>query len=159
MAYNMAVYRRAAGMSQEDLAQLLEDITGKPWSKASVSAAERSFDVDRTKLFPADQLIALSSALGVPVNALFLPPMDDGASVRYVIYRGAAHPALHGLRDNRRPLSMLDVLQRLFPNSDAKGKAIDLYRSRATAALEVHVGSPAYADVEGPRQSELSRVA
>ena len=84
--------------------------------------------------------------------ALFLPPMDDGASVRYVISRGPAHPALHGPQDNRGSFSMPDVLQRLFPNSDAKGRAIDLYRSRATAALGVHVGSPAYADVEGPRQ-------
>lgn len=79
--------------------------------------------------------------------------MDDGASVRYVIYRGPANPALnHGPHDNRGSLSMPDVLQRLFPNSEAKGNAIDLYRSRATAALEVLAGSPAYADVEGPCQ-------
>jgi transcriptional regulator with XRE-family HTH domain len=141
VAYNMAVYRKAAGMSQEDLAHLLTDLTGKSWSKASVSAAERSFDVPRTKLFPADQLIALSSALGVPVNALLLPPMDDGVSVRYVVPRGAK---------NQRSFSMLDVLQRLFPSTDAKGKAIELYRGRVTEAFESDVATAADLDIESP---------
>src|SRR4051812_46053403 len=85
VAYNMAVYRRALGMTQDGLAQLLEWHTGRPWSKASVSAAERSWDGDRTRHFSAEQLLALAEALEVPVNGLLLPPPDEGVEVRYTI--------------------------------------------------------------------------
>jgi transcriptional regulator with XRE-family HTH domain len=90
-AYNMAYFRKAAGLSQEDLGQLLGG-----WSNAAVSAAERSWDGKRVRQFDADTLLLLAATLQIPIQALLLPPEDDGAAVRYVIDIGYAE----------RPISM-----------------------------------------------------
>jgi transcriptional regulator with XRE-family HTH domain len=126
VAFNMATYRKTLGLTQEDLAQLLEWHTGRPWSKASVSAAERSFDGDRTKYFSAEQLLALAASLDVSVSALLLPPPDDGMSVRYIL---APLPEPHRL-------DMRDVYFLLFPSDSSTGASIDLYRSRREALEE-----------------------
>ncbi|MEU9839717.1 hypothetical protein AB0C69_10905, partial [Actinomadura sp. NPDC048032] len=52
VAYNMAYFRKAAGLTQEDLGKLLRGWTQKPWGKAAVSAAERAWDGKRPRLHP-----------------------------------------------------------------------------------------------------------
>ena len=77
VGYNMAYFRKAAGMTQEELGQRLG------WSNVAVSAAERSWDGKRVRQFDADVVVDLAMALGVPISALFLPPEDDGERRRY----------------------------------------------------------------------------
>jgi transcriptional regulator with XRE-family HTH domain len=78
VAYNMTRWRKAAGLTQEELGQRLGG-----WSGASVSAAERSWDGKRVRKFDADEVAAIGAALGVPIVALFLPPLGGGeAAVR-----------------------------------------------------------------------------
>lgn len=79
-AYNMTAFRKAAGLTQEELGERLGG-----WSAASVSAAERSWGSRRVKKFDADELTQIANALGVPLIALFLPPEDHGTAVRYTI--------------------------------------------------------------------------
>ena len=79
VALNMAYFRKAAGLTQEELGERIG------WGKSVVSTAERSSDAKRVRNFSAEDLIAISTALGVPMAALFLPPEDDGVAVRYVI--------------------------------------------------------------------------
>lgn len=79
VAWNMARYRKAAGLSQAELGKRLGG-----WSAVSVSAAERSWDGKRIRKFDADELIAVASALGVPVFALFLPP--DGTTLSAAVH-------------------------------------------------------------------------
>ncbi|MFF9084393.1 helix-turn-helix domain-containing protein [Streptomyces rubiginosohelvolus] len=83
VAYNIAYFRKARGLTQEELGKRLEAITGKAWSKATMSAVERSWGGPRIRSFDADELTAFSQALGYPVNALLLPPEEDGGSVQY----------------------------------------------------------------------------
>lgn len=83
VAWNMAYFRKAAGFTQEELAERLG------WSAAVVSAAERSWDAKRVRSFSADDLIEIAEALAVALPALFLPPEDHGTAFRYVITRGA----------------------------------------------------------------------
>ena len=78
-AWNMAYFRRAAELTQEELGERLG------WSKAIVSAAERSWDGKRVRQFTADDLMGIAMALRVPLAALLLPPDDDRTAVRYVI--------------------------------------------------------------------------
>ncbi|WP_152990150.1 helix-turn-helix domain-containing protein [Sphaerimonospora mesophila] len=86
VAYNMARWRRAAGLTQEELADRLNRGLGEQvWSNASVSAAERSWDGRRVRQFDADTIASLATALGLPVSALFLPPADDGVEQRYLM--------------------------------------------------------------------------
>lgn len=79
VAWNIGRYRRASGLTQEQLGAL----TGQ--SGAVVSAAERSWDGKRTREFDAQAIAVTALALGVPLAALFLPPDDDGDETRYVI--------------------------------------------------------------------------
>lgn len=83
VAYNVNYFRLRRGLTQEELGQRLEAITGRPWSKATMSAVERSWDGNRIRQFDADDLVALSRALEFPVPALLLPPDDDGVRARY----------------------------------------------------------------------------
>lgn len=99
--YNMARWRLAADLTQDELGKLLGD-----WSKKAVSAAERSWDGGRVRQFDADLLGGLSAALGVPVLAFFFPPADDGEAFRYVLRIGAER------------LGMREWLTRVLPEAD-----------------------------------------
>lgn len=80
IGYNVACYRKAAGLTQEELGKRLGG-----WTKVAVSAAERSWDGKRVRRFDADELVALAWALGVPVLALLLPPEDIRHELSYEI--------------------------------------------------------------------------
>jgi transcriptional regulator with XRE-family HTH domain len=85
VAYNMTRWRKACGMTQE---QLGAELGG--WTKGAVSAAERSWEGRRVRKFDADELAALAAIFDIPVPAFFMPPDDDGEAARYVIRRGEA---------------------------------------------------------------------
>jgi transcriptional regulator with XRE-family HTH domain len=123
VAHNMAAYRQAEGMTQEELGQRL----GK-WSGPSVSAAERSWAGKRVKKFDADELVALSSALSVPLIALFLPPADDGIRVRYRLRIAEDAP------DSSWDMGDLFGLA-VMPDSDDHAPAMLAYRARLMAAV------------------------
>jgi transcriptional regulator with XRE-family HTH domain len=79
VARNIRHWRRAAGLTQDELGQKLG------WSAPNVSAAETSANPARdARRFDAQTLTHLSLALGVPLVALLLPPPDDGERAEYV---------------------------------------------------------------------------
>lgn len=77
VAYNMTRARRSRGWTQQEVAERLEKYTGRPWSKASISAAERAWQGGRPRKFDANELVALSVIFETPV-AYFLLPMQEG---------------------------------------------------------------------------------
>jgi len=78
VAINMRHWRRAAGMTQEELGAMLG------WSAANVSAAERSSSRNRDpRRFDAQTLAEIAAALDIPLVALFMPPEGDGQGARY----------------------------------------------------------------------------
>lgn len=77
VAYNMTRARRARGWTQQEVAERLEKYTGRSWSKASISAAERSWQGGRARKFDADEMLALAIIFDTPM-AYFLMPMDEG---------------------------------------------------------------------------------
>jgi len=77
VAYNMTRARRARGWTQQQVADRLVNYTGRSWSKASISAAERSWQGGRPRKFDADELLALSVIFDTPI-AYFLLPMEEG---------------------------------------------------------------------------------
>jgi transcriptional regulator with XRE-family HTH domain len=74
-ALNMAYYRQAAGLSQQQLANKLG------WPKTIVSTAERTWEAKRTRNFTADDLAELAAFFRIPVGALFVPPPGVTVSV------------------------------------------------------------------------------
>src|SRR3954470_302298 len=70
VALNMAKWRQAAGLTQDQLGERLGG-----WNKTAVSAAERSWDGKRVRQFDADLIVRLAFILEVPITAFFLPPL------------------------------------------------------------------------------------
>ena len=118
IAYNMSIFRKAAGLSQQEFG---EHVGG--WSAASVSAAERSWDSKRIKVFDADDIAKIAEALGIPLIALFLPPEDHGTAVRYVLSSPDPHD-----KDLKH---LLDIIL-TWPDSDSPG--MQEFRRRLMAA-------------------------
>ena len=117
VAYNLGFFRRAARIDQRTLGELLA------WSATSVSAAERSWESKRTKVFDADEVMQIAAALGVPLAALFLPPEDHGTAVRYIVHRRG-----------REDIDFSDLQQDVFPGRGGDSPAMDAYRQRLIAA-------------------------
>jgi transcriptional regulator with XRE-family HTH domain len=124
VALNMAYFRKADALTQEELGERLG------WSKAIVSAAERSADGKRVRQFTVDDVVALAAALDVPVVAFFLPPEEDGVTARY----------LFRPHDTADVLDMGDLMAMAMPDSDSIGRAMDGYRRRVTAAVGRYLG-------------------
>ncbi|HLK79655.1 MAG TPA: helix-turn-helix domain-containing protein [Streptosporangiaceae bacterium] len=117
VALNMAYFRKAADLTQEELGERIG------WGKSVVSTAERSSDAKRVRSFSAEDLIAISTALGVPLAALFLPPEDHGTAVRYVL-DGPGH----------KHLEVTDLLAYVSPAYGGDSPVMDAYRKRNIAA-------------------------
>lgn len=135
VAHNMTYWRQAKGMTQEELGVLLEAFTGRPWSKATVSAAERSWDGKRIRQFDADELLALSEALEVPLAGLLLPPVDDGVEARYGIVTGPGQRGEEGF-------STRDLTELLVPDvSNEEDGNLAEFGRRLESAVDFHFGT------------------
>ena len=122
VALNMGYFRRAAGLSQQELGDLIG------WGKSMVSTAERSADARRVRQFSADDLVKIAAALRVPLGGLFLPPEDSGTAVRYVL-----DPPLPGEKTSE----VTGLLRYAFPDfGEEYGSSPvgDAYRQRLIAA-------------------------
>ena len=118
VAWNIARWRRACGLTQAQLGSKIG------MSVASLSEAERSWDGKRTREFDAQSLTVIALALGVPLAALFLPPEDDGATVRYVVRDGEGRPYPMG--------AYMGLV--VMPDNDDQTPVMTDYRDRLNAA-------------------------
>ena len=101
------------------------------WPQNKVSEAERSWNGKRTREFNAEELVALSLAFDVPLNALFLPPLDDGRDAVYLI-----RPPGQG-----EDLGMGDLLGAvLFGDPDDDSAGVTAYRRRLLGAVGQYHG-------------------
>lgn len=124
VAGNVRRWRRTAGLTQEELGGRIG------WTAANVSAAERSADPDRDKRrFDAQTLAALALAFDVPIPALFLPPPDDGLTVRYEFH---ANP--HVCSDMAALVSLL-----ISDPSDDVNPVMDAYRDRYMTVIATYL--------------------
>lgn len=128
IAGNIRYWRRAGGLTQEELGQRLG------WSAANVSAAERSADAgnDRRR-FDAQTLTELALALGVPLAALFLPPDDDGQRARY---RFTALGRTWGMGE------LMELV--VMPDTADESPLMDAYRKRFGDAARRAATGPAW---------------
>ena len=149
VARNLAYFRKVAGLTQEELGEELG------WSKAVVSAAERSWDSKRIRQFSVDDVLAIAMALNVPLTALFLPPEDDGVNVRYVFHvpdGEAAEPAA----SSRSPMltmqavchGMHDLFNWILSDPGEEDEpAMTAYRTRYVSAFNAYLNADAGAEV------------
>lgn len=124
VAWNMAWLRREAEMTQQDVADLLG------WPQNKISEAERSWNGKRTREFDAQTIVALALAFGVPVNAFFLPPLDDGRDVTYVIRPPGQD----------EDIGMTDLLALSIIDTDEQTNVMASYRRRLLSAAGKYLG-------------------
>jgi transcriptional regulator with XRE-family HTH domain len=120
VAFNVAWFRKRAGLTQEEMGQRLGG-----WSAASVSAAERSWDGKRVRQFDADEIIAIAAVLGVPAIALLLPPPDAGTAIEYGFVATSAPVP---------PIDTAGLLAHLLPRYGQAGSPMmEAFQERVTA--------------------------
>jgi transcriptional regulator with XRE-family HTH domain len=127
-AFNMTRWRKAAGLTQEELGELLGG-----WTKNAVSAAESSWNGKRVRQFDADLICNLASIFCVPVSAFLLPPPDDGETVRYVI----------GGEDGPVPMERLFALLWPDPQGQPVTAAMGAYQQAVISAMAKYAGGEA----------------
>lgn len=139
VAYNIAYFRNAESLTQEELGNRLEKITGKRWSKATMSAVERSWDGSRIRSFDADDLLAFSQALECPVTALLLPPEEDGTVTDFVFANVGAPP----YRDRTVKGGGIgaELLAQLFASEYDYSSGSDPFFERLQEALDFYYGA------------------
>lgn len=138
VAWNMAYFRKAAGLTQEEIGDRLG------WSSAVVSSAERSWDARRIRQFTADDLVALAAVLRIPVPALFLPPEDDGVRVRYLTDVPRYE---HGGSECWDMATLMNFV--LSEPSDGDDPAERRYRKRYVTAISSYLGADYAAALTG----------
>jgi transcriptional regulator with XRE-family HTH domain len=145
VAWNMAYWRRHAGLTQEQLGKLIG------WSKNVVSAAERSWDGDRPRQFTADDMIALTDALEVPLSGLFLPPDNDGGDCFHVF---------KVRDDDTGERTMQDLVHWIVTDPGHDSDVMAVYRRRYAAAFRLYAG-PEYAEqvARGLREATSEEIA
>jgi uncharacterized protein YegP (UPF0339 family) len=131
VGYNIAWYRKAARLTQEQLGQRLGG-----WTKVAVSAAERSWYGKRARKFDADEVVAIARALGIPVLALFLPPDDAGTAVIY---------QLGEVSEVEQPIQLTELLPYILPSPGKQTPVMAAFRKRLMAlgaAYPAETGQP-----------------
>lgn len=132
VAYNVAHWRKALGITQQELADRMNWRSYRgPWSKVKVSALERSVHGTRPALVPADDLVNLAEVLEVPLLGLFLPPVDDGVKAVYRL----------GVTSEGGFLAMDQLVARLFPPVDSDDVNIGAYYDRVEQTLRHYFGT------------------
>lgn len=82
VAANIGQWRRVRNLPRTALADTLTSLTGTAWTADEIESAETFMPPRR---FDADELLAFSRALDVPIPALLLPPpagMMNGGDLR-----------------------------------------------------------------------------
>ncbi len=90
VAFNLANARRRKGWTQEETAERLTQITGKRWTKATLGAAERSWETDRVREFHAGELVAFCEVFGQPLAYFLLPPGIPGKNDAFGVAPGGS---------------------------------------------------------------------
>ncbi len=130
IAYNLAQARNWRRLTQDQAAAALEPYLGARWSKATFSAAERSYTTTKVRNFDADEIVAFAQAFDLPITFFFLPPPPT-----------ADHLPLH--LETAPPPAPTQPIARLFDlifGTPADQGLLTLRMSRFLQALPAHTG-------------------
>lgn len=117
VAWNLAWYRRAASLTQNQLAQ------AAGWTRSALSDAERSVKGGFTREFDAQEIFTFAAILEIPVAAFYLPPADDGIEAVY-------YTEIPGEDGCPVRVDMTGLLTYVLPNSGSDSPAMGAYRDR-----------------------------
>lgn len=138
VAWNLAWYRNQAGLTQQELAELVGT------SKGAISEMERSWKGKRPREFKAQFLASVAAALGIPLMAFYLPffDEDDEGEAKDDRFWFTAADGECG-----KPLGMKDLLILAMPDNDEQTAVMDAYRYRLRVQVDRLLDSAWTADV------------
>ncbi len=120
VAINLKRARELRGLSQAEAGEILGDYLRKPWSTATVSAAERSWERGPERSFTANELDGFSRAFRLPMLWFLLPPeRDEGDGralpkgwVRRLLWSDSRelHDHVDGLARDRRAAALAGIM-------------------------------------------------
>lgn len=114
VATNLKLIRERIGWTQSQVADTLSDMTGNNYTKATISAMERSAEGGKKRLFDAQELLEFSRLFHVPMFWFFIPSPEQADERLDIIGKE------HGI----------DLLHFLFGDSEAerqlKERLVDL---------------------------------
>jgi len=113
IAYNLQLARALRGLTQDEAAECIQRyLGGEKWSKANLSAAERSVTGRRVRQFSADEIMAFAQAFDLDVGFFFTPPLPPDPFRRWPqVVSPADAPA-------ERLITDVDLVDRLIPNPE-----------------------------------------
>jgi transcriptional regulator with XRE-family HTH domain len=117
VAHNLRHARKEKGWTQEQAAQELWPYTGRKWSKASWSDAERSARNGRDRVFDANELLAFARVFGRPLAWFFTPPDDVDR-----VWAGTPEGSKRA-DEAWRVVSRAELLEAIGPDPDHETKA------------------------------------
>jgi len=143
VAANLRLARERYGWTQTYLAEQLSSMTGRSYTKATISAMERSAEGGKKRLFDAQELLEFSRLLGVPI-VWFFTPLPHHAKERLHLI-GLEHGAdmvdfTFGRTEDER--QMKERLRELidsggeFHGSTQEGEALRLFTQRRQAVVD-----------------------
>jgi transcriptional regulator with XRE-family HTH domain len=156
VAYNLARIRRARGYTQDEAAGMLEKASGKKWTAATLSAAERTVKTGRSRFFDANEIATFARVFSVPVPYFFMPvePAAKDMDIAYLQARasgedGPLEAMTEPLLDERMLLHLAVPLR--YPNEMVDQANRILHKYGVTWSPDAHVelwdeGEEAYND-------------
>ena len=120
VAWNLKRARRARGWTQDEAAKQLEPYLGYRLSRAAFSQAEHCV-FGKLRRFDADEIVAFSRALDVPIASLLVPPPQPFLGQRVVVNGKSGNPKA---RITSPPLSRQQMLTLAQRSPDAPSKPV-----------------------------------
>ena len=121
VALNLRRARELRGLSQAEAGELLGRYLRGPWSTATMSAAERCWEVPPQRSFTAHELDAFSRAFKLPIAWFLLPPPPEECGgrplppgwVRRLLWSGAddLHDRVEALGAGRRGAALPGLIE------------------------------------------------
>ena len=120
VAWNLRRARRSRGWTQDQAAKQLEPYLGYRLSRAAFSQAERCV-FGKLRRFDANEIVAFSRALGVPIASLFVPPPQPFLGKQVMVNGKSGNPQA---RITAPPLSRRQMVMLAQHSPDAPTKSV-----------------------------------
>lgn len=143
VAANLRLAREQRGWTQTDLAEQLSSMTGRSYTKATISAMERSADGGKKRLFDAQELLEFARLFAVPIVWFFMPLPQHAEQRLHII--GLEHGAdmvdfTYGRPEDERQMkerlrALIEDGHELF-SSTQEGDALHRFTERRQAVVD-----------------------
>ncbi len=115
VSHNLARARKSRGWTQEETAERLQEMSGKKWTAATLSASERAVATGRPRIFDANELVTFARVFEYPVAYFLLPIKPKSGAEEEQIFYQLAKREEREVEPSQPLMQALDVLSVAVP--------------------------------------------